>query len=139
MIYEIGPFRLDAEAAVVTRAGVPVALGSRGVAVLTTLVERSNEFVQKGAIMDAAWRRRGQKAISGADFAIRRVLAQEPEASAGSRRWQGGVIGLWGRSPSAGRPTSFLRHKRKICRPLTSFIGRERELVEIRLLPGGAC
>ena len=53
-IYEIGPFRLDAEAAVLTQAAVPVALGSRAVAVLTTLVERSNEYVQKGAIMDAA-------------------------------------------------------------------------------------
>ena len=32
-IYEIGPFQLDAEAGVLTKAGVPVTLGSRAVAV----------------------------------------------------------------------------------------------------------
>jgi DNA-binding winged helix-turn-helix (wHTH) protein len=51
-IYDIGPFRLDAEAGVLTEAGVPVALGRRAVAVLVTLVERSNEYVQKDAIID---------------------------------------------------------------------------------------
>jgi hypothetical protein len=33
-VHEIGPFRLDADAGVLTRAGLPVALGARGVAVL---------------------------------------------------------------------------------------------------------
>jgi DNA-binding winged helix-turn-helix (wHTH) protein len=84
-IYEIGPFRLDAEAAVLAQAGVPVALGSRAVAVLTTLVERSNEYVQKDAIMDAAWP--GvvveESNLAVQISAIRRVLAQEP----GGERW----------------------------------------------------
>jgi DNA-binding winged helix-turn-helix (wHTH) protein len=54
-VYEIGPFRLDTEATVLTRDGVPAALGARGVAVLRTLVERPNEYVAKGRIIDAAW------------------------------------------------------------------------------------
>ena len=54
-VYELGSFRLDLEARVLTRAGAPVALGARGVAVLGALVGRANEYVQKGAIMDAAW------------------------------------------------------------------------------------
>ena len=33
-IYDIGPFRLDSETGVLTKAGVPAALGSRAVAVL---------------------------------------------------------------------------------------------------------
>jgi hypothetical protein len=48
-IYDIGPFRLDAEALVLTEAGVPVALGSRGVAVVRLF--RRNEvlpFSQEG-------------------------------------------------------------------------------------------
>jgi hypothetical protein len=31
-IYDIGPFRLDSEAGVLTKAGAPTALGSRAVA-----------------------------------------------------------------------------------------------------------
>jgi DNA-binding winged helix-turn-helix (wHTH) protein len=37
-IYDVGPFRLDAEAGMLTEAGVPVALGPRAVAVLIMLV-----------------------------------------------------------------------------------------------------
>ena len=54
-IYDIGPFRLDSGTGVLTKGGVPMELGSRAAAVLTTLVERSNEYVQKGSIIDAAW------------------------------------------------------------------------------------
>jgi predicted ATPase/DNA-binding winged helix-turn-helix (wHTH) protein len=141
-IYEIGPFRLDAEAAVLTQAGVPVALGSRAVAVLTTLVERSNEYVQKGAIMDAAWP--GvvveESNLAVQISAIRHVLAQAP----GGERWietlarrgyrfVGPVTELRGNLPQGavgGRQRSNLPAS------LTSFVGRERELVEIkRLLP----
>ena len=68
-----------------TEAGVPVALGSRAVAVLATLVERSNEYVQKGAIMDAAWP--GvvveESNLAVQISAIRRVLAQTP----GGEHW----------------------------------------------------
>src|SRR5215469_12211154 len=54
-IYELGPFRLDAVARVLTHAGSAVPLGARGVAVLTALVSRANEYVEKAAILDAAW------------------------------------------------------------------------------------
>ena len=53
--YEIGELRLDPEARVLTHAGEPVALGARGVAVLTALVSRATEYVAKAEIMDAAW------------------------------------------------------------------------------------
>ena len=140
-IYEIGPYRLDAEAAVLTQAGVPVALGSRAVAVLTTLVERSNEYVQKGAIMDAAWP--GvvveESNLAVQISAIRHVLAQSP----GGERWietlarrgyrfVGPVI-----ERSRDRQGARGNKRSNLPEPLTSFIGRERELVEIkRLLPG---
>jgi predicted ATPase/DNA-binding winged helix-turn-helix (wHTH) protein len=142
-IYEIGPYRLDAEAAVLTQAGVPVALGSRAVAVLTTLVERSNEYVQKGAIMDAAWP--GvvveESNLAVQISAIRRVLAQAP----GGEHW---IETLARRGYRFVGPATELRdegsthaaseHRRSnLPEPLTSFVGRERELVEIkRLLPG---
>jgi predicted ATPase/DNA-binding winged helix-turn-helix (wHTH) protein len=142
-IYEIGPFRLDAEVGVLAQAGVPVALGSRAVAVLTTLVERSNEFVQKGAIMDAAW---PDVVVEESNLAvqisaIRHVLAQAP----GGERWietlarrgyrfVGPVTEV---SDNLPQRAAGGRQRSNLPEPLTSFIGRERELVEIkRLLPG---
>jgi predicted ATPase/DNA-binding winged helix-turn-helix (wHTH) protein len=140
-IYEIGPFRLDAEAVVLTQAGVPVALGSRAVAVLTTLVERSNEYVQKGAIMDAAWP--GvvveESNLAVQISAIRRVLARAPGGehwietlARRGYRFVGPIV-----ERSRDRQGSRSNMRTNLPEPLTSFIGRERELVEIkRLLPG---
>src|SRR5689334_6898891 len=79
-IYELGPFRLDAAAKVLTHAGAAVALGARGVAVLTVLVSRANEYVQKSAILDAAWPGLivEEANLSVQISAIRRALALAP-------------------------------------------------------------
>jgi len=54
-IYGLGPFRLDPEARVLTYDGVATSLGARGVAVLAVLVSHKAEYVEKSAILDAAW------------------------------------------------------------------------------------
>ncbi len=142
-VYEIGPFRLDAEAAVLTHAGVPMALGSRGVAVLRTLVERPHEYVAKGSIIDAAWPgvvvEESNLAVQIA--AIRRVLARSPGGeqwietlSRRGYRFVGPVTEL---SDSPAPASAGELPRSNLPAPVTSFIGRERELVEIkRLLPG---
>jgi len=140
--YELGPFRLDPEAGMLTRCGMPTALGPRAVAVLNALVEHANEYVPKGRIIDAAWPDVvvEESNLSVQIAAIRRVLAQaggegwiETLARRGYR-FVGPVNELHDRpaqrSPGAGACSNLPE-------PLTSFIGRERELVEIkRLLPG---
>ena len=140
-IYDIGPFRLDSAAGVLTKAGVPMALGARAVAVLTTLVKRTNEYVPKGSIMDAAWP--GvvveESNLAVQISAIRRVLSQVP----GGEHW---IETLARRGYRFVGPVTELPDDRQdpssskrsnLPEPLTSFIGRERELVEIkRLLPG---
>ena len=142
-VYEIGPFRLDSEVGLLTHAGVPVALGPRAVAVLTALVEHANEYVAKGRIMDAAWP--GvvveESNLAVQISAIRHVLAQE----LGGERWietlsrrgyrfVGPMTELPAKQPQA---TGDGIQRTNLPEPLTSFIGRERELVEIkRLLPG---
>jgi DNA-binding winged helix-turn-helix (wHTH) protein len=142
-IYEIGPFRLDCDAGVLTEAGVPVALGSRAVSVLSALIGRANEYVQKTTIMDTAW---PDVVVEESNLAvqvsaIRRVLAHAP----GGERWietlarrgyrfVGPVMEIraeWPQSAGLAGKRSNLPEQ------FTSFIGRERELVEIkRLLPG---
>jgi DNA-binding winged helix-turn-helix (wHTH) protein len=54
-LYNLGPPQLDPDARVLTHDGAAVPLGARAVAVLTALVSRANEYVQKEAILDAAW------------------------------------------------------------------------------------
>ena len=53
--YHIGPLRLDVDAQVLIHEGAAVPLGPRAVAVLTILVTHTNEFVEKSAMLEAAW------------------------------------------------------------------------------------
>jgi len=80
-VYELGPFRLDTEARVLTLDGVATPLGARGVAVLAALVSRAGEYVEKSVIVDAAWP--GvvveEANLSVQISAIRRVLARVPQ------------------------------------------------------------
>jgi DNA-binding winged helix-turn-helix (wHTH) protein len=79
-VFDIGPFRLDPEAGVLTKAGVSIGLGARAVAVLASLVEQANEYVRKDRLMDAAWP--GvvveESNLAVQIWALRRVLSQAP-------------------------------------------------------------
>ncbi len=141
-IYEIGPFSLDPAAGVLSCGGHPVALGARAVAVLTALVKQPNQYVRKESILDAAWSglvvEEGNLPVQ--ILAIRRALAQAP----GGERW---VETLPRRGYRFVGPVTKIEDgipqervggckRSNLSAPLTSFIGRERELVEIkRLLP----
>ena len=141
-IYELGPFRLDTEAGVLSRDGIPMPLGPRAVAVLAALVKRANEYLPKAGLMDAAWPglvvEEGNLAvqISG----IRRVLGQ---VSGGERwvetlarrgyRFVGPVKAL---ADTSRQDDDAQAGRTNLPESTTSFVGRERELVEIkRLLP----
>src|SRR5215831_11114869 len=53
--YEVGPFRLDPEASLLTLSGSPVALGRRAIDLLTALVQSPQECVTKARLLEAAW------------------------------------------------------------------------------------
>ena len=84
-VYEIGPFRLDPAAGLLTRLGVAESLGPRAIAVLTVLVQNAQQAVAKSALMDAAWPGLvvEEANLSVQISSIRRVLAQVP----GGERW----------------------------------------------------
>jgi TolB-like protein/DNA-binding winged helix-turn-helix (wHTH) protein/class 3 adenylate cyclase/predicted ATPase len=78
--YEFGPFLLNTHNGVLLRAGDPVALGRRAVALLRALVERPGALVSKDALIDAAWP--GQ-AVEESNLAVqiaalRRALGEAP-------------------------------------------------------------
>jgi len=136
-IYGLGPFQLDPEAGVLTHAGAAVPLGARGAAVLTALVSRANECVQKSALLDAAW---PGLVVEEANLAvqisaIRRALALVPGGEGWVEtlarrgyRFVGPVEEIAARSVA-----SLLTNRRRtnLRESLTSFVGRERELAEI--------
>ena len=79
-IFELGPFRLDADAALLTRDGTLTPLGPRAIRVLGTLVAHAGDYVSKARLLDTAWPgvvvEESNLAVQVA--AIRRVLAQAP-------------------------------------------------------------
>jgi predicted ATPase/DNA-binding winged helix-turn-helix (wHTH) protein len=141
-LYNIGPMQLDPEARVLTHGGEAVALGVRAVAVLAALVSRANEYVQKSAILDAAW---PGLVVEEANLAvqisaIRRALARVPGGEGWIEtlarrgyRFVGPVAAIAGRSAA---PVAADRKRSNLPELLTSFVGRERELAELKqLLP----
>lgn len=135
-IFEIGSFRLDPDVGALTCDGRPTRLGVRGVAVLTALVQRGNEFVAKASLLDAAWPHavveEGNLAMQIS--AIRRVLAE-----AGGARW---IETLHRRGYRFVGPVKVIddtaaismSQRSNLPAALTSFIGREGELVELKRL-----
>lgn len=136
--YQIGPFHLDPDLGALTRDGVAQALGARGVAVLAVLVEHANEFVPKAAIIDAAWPGLvvGDSNLSVQVSAIRRVLAQAPGGERWietlSRRAYRFVGPVAANAPEGDADPASARSN--IPEQPTSFIGRERELVQAKRL-----
>src|SRR5262252_2288922 len=141
-IYKLGPFLLDTEARVLTHDGVATALGARGATVLAALVSRAGEYVEKSAIVDAAW---PGVIVEEANLAvqisaIRRVLARVPGGEGWIEtlarrgyRFVGPVAEVDARS---ARPAATDRKRTNLPELSTSFVGRERELAEIKqLLP----
>lgn len=54
-VYEFGPFRLDADKLLLTRAGEPVQLGPKVVETLLALVERPGETLSKAVLIARVW------------------------------------------------------------------------------------
>ena len=137
-LYEIGPLQLDPEGRVLTHAGAAVPIGARGVAVLTALVSRANEYVEKAAILDAAW---PGLVVEEANLAvqisaIRRALARVPGGEGWietlARRGYRFVGPVKENAARSAAPLLANRKRTNLPESLTSFIGRERELAEIK-------
>jgi predicted ATPase len=144
-LYNLGPFRLDPSAGVLSRDGVPVALGARAVAVLSVLVARAGEFISKAEILGIAWQgmvvEEGNLAFQ--IVAIRRVLAQASDGAdwietlaRRGYRFAGPVAKVEAAETMALSDTNTRSKRYNLPASLTSFIGREEELGHIReLLP----
>jgi predicted ATPase/DNA-binding winged helix-turn-helix (wHTH) protein len=136
--YLIGPFRLDPVAQTLTRVGVPEPLGPRAVAVLAAIVARAPRPVLKDTIIAEAWPGLvvEENNLTVQIAAIRRALAKMP----GGDRWVETIARRGYRfvGPVTPLPGGISRDADpslgNVPIALTSFIGRERELVELKTL-----
>jgi predicted ATPase/DNA-binding winged helix-turn-helix (wHTH) protein len=156
-VYELGPFRLDPKAAVLTHDGVATPLGGRGVLVLAALVSHAGEYVERSVILEAAW---PGVVVEEANLtvqisAIRRVLARVPDGerwietlTRRGYRFVGPVVRRSEESamPSTGVPPlnsgetlpaarqMVAAHPNNIPARISSFVGRTREIEEVKRL-----
>ncbi len=127
-VYRFGPFRLDTSVGSLTRDERPTGLGPRAVGVLQVLVARSNEYVSKSELLDAAW---PGVVVEEANLAvqmsaIRRVLGQgsaEVRIETLPRRGYRllGTVTVQADARVAGAPSN-------VPAELDSFVGRGAEL-----------
>ena len=136
-VFSIGPFRLDLAAHALTRVGVPEPLGPRAVAVLAAIVARAPAPVLKATIIGEAWPGLvvEDNNLTVQIAAIRRTLAQVP----GGDRWVETIARRGYRfvgpvMPLPGSAAPDDQGLGNLPLSLTSFIGRERELVELKSL-----
>lgn len=85
MIYQFGPYRLDAQAEILFRGVEPVELGQRAVALLRVLLERPGAPVSKDALIEAAWSGLSveESNLPVQVAALRRIFREE----VGGERW----------------------------------------------------
>lgn len=133
-IFDLGPLRLDVDAALLSHAGTSLPLGPRAVAVLAMLVRHAPEMVAKADILDAAWRDAvvEESNLAVQISAIRRALKAVPGAAKWIETvpWRGYRFVGPVTSADAAPASSRVAHT-NLRAATTSFIGREREQDEI--------
>ena len=86
--FEFGPFVLDAAAGTLTRDGLAVVVGHRGMALLIELLRAKHQPVSKAALMDAAWPGLAveESNLSVQIAALRKLLGPTPTGGYRGRR-----------------------------------------------------
>ncbi len=80
--FMFGPFVLDAGRGALAERGLPVAIGSKALALLRALVEARGQVVSKSALMDAAWPDTSvaESSLTVQIAALRRLLGVSPDS-----------------------------------------------------------
>jgi len=136
--YEVGPFRLDPSASLVTLSGVPVSLGRRAADLLTVLVRSPQQWMTKSQLLEAAWPglvvEEGNLAVQISS--IRRALAQAP----GGERWIETLVGRGYRfvgpvqtieRPEPAQASLPPERNHSLPAEIDTFVGRATALKEI--------
>lgn len=129
-----GRFELQPEERRLLDAGVPVALGPRAFDLLLVLVERAGRLITKDELLERVWPRVivEEAALQMQISALRKVLGRQAILTVTGRGYRFALDVAGG---EAG-PASPAAARHNLPQPLTSFIGREEQLAELKALLG---
>lgn len=132
--FHFGRFELQPEERRLLDAGVSVALGPRAFDLLVVLVERAGRLVKKDELLERVWPRVivEEAALQMQISALRKVLGREAIMTVTGRGYRFALDVAVG---DAG-PASRAAPRHNLPQPLTSFIGREDEVAELKTLIG---
>jgi TolB-like protein/Flp pilus assembly protein TadD len=84
MIYEFGPFRLDASLGLLMRGSEPVGVGHRAAALLQLLLERASQPVAKETLFEIAW---PGLAVEDSNLTVQIAALRKALEGAGAAGW----------------------------------------------------
>ena len=134
--YRFSRFELQPDERRLLDAGAPVALGPRAFDLLCALVDRAGHLVTKDELLERVWPKVivEEAALQMQISALRKVLGRDALVTVTGRGYRFAlVVACIGAEPTAS-PT-VPRHN--LPQPLTSFIGRETQISELKGLLGG--
>ncbi len=129
--YRFGRFELQPDKRRLLTAGAPVDVGSRAFDLLVALVERDGQLVTKDELLERVWPKAivEENTLQAQVSALRKVLGPEAIATISGRGYRFALELTF-----AGAESIVPRHN--LPQQLTSFIGREKEIAQIKELLG---
>jgi predicted ATPase/DNA-binding winged helix-turn-helix (wHTH) protein len=134
--YRFGRFELQPEERRLLDSGAPVRIGPHAFDLLVALVEGNGRLVTKDELLDRVWSKVivEENTLQAHVSALRKILGADAIATVSGRgyRFTPEVVHVdAGTAKPAAEPKGNLPH------PLTSFVGREKEIAEVRQLMAG--
>src|SRR5258705_4043929 len=130
--YRFGPFELQPDKRRLLKDGATISLRPRAFDLLATLVERAGRLVTKDELLDRVWPQMvvEEAALHVQVSALRKVVGSEAITTVSGRGYQFTLPVTKG-DDEANRPS---RSNHNLPYQLTSFVGREQEIVQLEEL-----
>src|SRR5260221_12815485 len=129
--YRFGRFELQPDKRRLLTSGIPVDVGSRAFDLLVVLVERDGHLVTKDELLERVWPKVvvEDNTLQAQVSMLRKILGPEAIATISGRGYCF-TLELTQACPEAPAP------KHNLPQQLTSFIGREKEIAQVKELIG---
>jgi predicted ATPase/DNA-binding winged helix-turn-helix (wHTH) protein len=131
LCYRFGRFELQPNQRRLLASGTPVDVGSRAFDLLVMLVERDGHLVTKDELLERVWPKVivEENTLQAQVSALRKILGREAIATISGRGYRFALELTY-----AGAESVVPKHN--VPQQLTSFIGREKEIAQIKELLG---
>ena len=131
LCYRFGRFELHPDKRRLLASGAPVDVGSRAFDLLAMLVERDGHLVTKDELLERVWPKAivEENTLQAQVSALRKILGPEAIATISGRGYRFALELTF-----AGAESVVPKHN--LPQQLTSFIGREKEIAQIKELLG---